>query len=777
MKTTASWDSIFPFDQPYEQQIDGMERLGEVFDNHGVAVLEGACGTGKTLTSLTPALEQVRNPNSEYERVVCVTSVKQQIEAFENDMKTINENMPAGEEFSGMTVVGKADLCAYTDVGMIENEDIYSDCNTLRDENREDGEWEMDANAWSTTDESQQLSGDGWQSPHKDINPIDEDMGGTNEDAPVGCGFYAQYRARVAGHEDPPNILGAESYMTRDDILQGALNAGMCPHAVMMNDIQHMDIVVANYRHIFDPMTKEIVMDDIIDDRTILVCDEAHGIVDIVRDLYSEGVAYQTLVRSIEEIDSLLNPDSDGEESRAETILARSANAMGISENELRNDLKDLSDIIEYVSEEMKTDITRAMKDEFGSSWKRKMGNKIDMLPDEVKHPYRDPEEIPHDPITYEPQLDRLSQQITSEFDVDFDQLNDVATQLAIALQDETEQDETYADSAARNIMRWVNKDQITYFRMLKMEKRYKHNQDAVHRWDRSYTARLEMYNCIPTEEIKETLNEFGATVLMSATLAPIDAYMEITGVEDMKRDTYIDKMVYGLKFPRENRDSFIVDLPKYTSENRGDTNEMTDTRKDYRETISDFTASVDGNTMICMPSYSEAEWAGKILKFSPDVDKEVLVDESSSNQETEMLKKRFFSGGDKVLLTSQLGTLTEGVDYDGDKLAGCLVVGVPIKPTNEPEQQAIKTAYEDEFGDWNGFAYSLIVPAVQKARQAIGRVIRSDDDVGVRGFADERYGGYISQFLPDYQNNEFEMIDQQDVSGRVETFFKNNQR
>lgn len=774
MNSNTSWESIFPFDQPYEQQKDGIERLGEVFDNHGIGVIEGACGTGKTLTSLSAALEQVRNPNSEYSRVVCVTSVKQQIEAFENDMKAINQNMPDGEKFSGMTVVGKADLCAYTDVGMIENEDIYNDCNTLRDENREDGEWEADAGSWRANG-GETLSGDGWDSPHKAVNPIDDDMGGTNEDAPMGCGFYAQYRARVAGHDDDPNILGAESYMTRDDILQQSLNAGMCPHAVMMNDIQHMDIVVANYRHIFDPMTKEIVMDDIIGDDTILVCDEAHGIIDIVRDLYSEGVAYQTLVRSIEEIGSILNPSGDGEESRAEAIVGRCSSSMGISNSEFRNYLSDLSDIIEFVSEEMKTDITRAMEDEFGGSWKRKMGNKIDMLPDEIKHPYRDPEEIPRDPITYEPQLDRLSSQIMNEFDADFSMLNDVATSFAIALQDETEQDETYADSAARNIMRWVNEDQITYFRMLKMEKRWRHNQDATHRWDRSYTARLEMYNCIPTEEIKETLQEFGASVLMSATLAPIDAYMKTTGVEDLKQHTYVDKMVYGLKFPRENRDSFIVDLPKYTSENRGNVNEMTDTRKDYRDTISNFTASVDGNTLICMPSYSEAEWAGKILKFSPDVDKEVLVDESSSNQETELLKEKFFNGGDKVLLTSQLGTLTEGVDYDGDKLSGCLVVGVPIKPTNEPEQQAIKTAYEDEFGDWNGFAYSLIVPAVQKARQAIGRVIRSDDDIGVRAFADERYGGYISQYLPDYQQNEFEVVDKEDVSPRTESFF--NQR
>lgn len=775
MTQSTTWNDVFPYDKPYEQQRDGIERLLTVFENGGVGVLEGACGTGKTLTALSSALAKVRNENSDYERVVCVTSVKQQIEAFENDIQSINENMPHGDTFSGMTVVGKGDLCAYTDIGMIENEDIYRDCNTLRDENRENDDYTNDANRWSAGTDDETLSGDNWDSPIKDTNPIDDEGGGVNPDAPPGCGFYAQYQASKPSKDDDRSILRPETYLTRDDILKQALQAGMCPHAVMLHDIEHVEVVVANYNHIFDPMTKKIVMDEIINDNTILVCDEAHGIIESVRGLYSTGVSHDTLVRSIEEISNITEPDANYE-ARAEDIIQSTAFNAGVSEGRVKDALNKLSEIIEFVSNEMQTDIERAMNDEFGSRWKRKMGNKIDMLPEEVKYPYRDPEEIPRDPITYEPQDDRLTQQVTDEFqNVDFRLLTTIANGLSYVLESKNDINETYSDTAARKIMRWINEDQVTYFRMLKMKRRWKHNSESIHRWDRAYSAHLELFNCLPREEIKESLNEFGGVVLMSATLAPLDAYKEITGINLIEEDgRYVDTMEYGLKFPRENRDSFIVDLEKYTSDNRGSINETTQTRTDYRNAISDFTANVDGNTLICMPSYSEAEWAGKVLKFSPHVDKEVLVDESSTNQETEILKERFFNGDDKVLLTSQLGTLTEGVDYDGDKLKGCLVVGVPIKPTNEPEQKAIKTTYEEEFGDWNGFAYSLVVPAVQKARQAIGRVIRGDDDIGVRGFADTRYDGYINQYLPTYQQQEFDVIQKDAVGDRVNTFFEN---
>jgi len=44
-------------------------------------------------------------------------------------------------------------------------------------------------------------------------------------------------------------------------------------------------------------------------------------------------------------------------------------------------------------------------------------------------------------------------------------------------------------------------------------------------------------------------------------------------------------------------------------------------------------------------------------------------------------------------------GTLTEGVDYSGDRLAAAVVCGVPIVNTSSPRTKAVRRAYDDEFG------------------------------------------------------------------------------
>jgi len=117
-----------------------------------------------------------------------------------------------------------------------------------------------------------------------------------------------------------------------------------------------------------------------------------------------------------------------------------------------------------------------------------------------------------------------------------------------------------------------------------------------------------------------------------------------------------------------------------------------------------------------------------------------VLVDESSSNEVTDDLKAEFFRGDGKVLVTSTRGTLTEGVDYDGEKLAACAVVGVPLVNVGSPRVRAVRRAYADAFGEDKAFEYALTVPAVRRARQAIGRVIRGPEEVGVRALVGQRY-------------------------------------
>jgi DNA excision repair protein ERCC-2 len=73
-------------------------------------------------------------------------------------------------------------------------------------------------------------------------------------------------------------------------------------------------------------------------------------------------------------------------------------------------------------------------------------------------------------------------------------------------------------------------------------------------------------------------------------------------------------------------------------------------------------------------------------------------------------------------------------------------------------------TAYDRAFGaDGRGFETALTVPAVRKARQAVGRVIRGPDERGVRVFVDARYArdrwNGVREYFPEWEREEFQAV------------------
>jgi DNA excision repair protein ERCC-2 len=286
----------------------------------------------------------------------------------------------------------------------------------------------------------------------------------------------------------------------------------------------------------------------------------------------------------------------------------------------------------------------------------------------------------------------------------------------------------------------------------------------------------------------------------MSATLEPIDVYSKTTGIgscispadvegkderviavqEDEDHSDWHRGVVtrkYPLRFPQKNRLSVIVDRDRYTYSNRKkkDTtrSSMTKTREEYLESLINITQS-KGNVLICMPSYGEASWAKTMLE--ENISKEVLLDQSSASAETDETLEEFFSGDGKVLCTSTRGTITEGVDYDGDKLSVCAVVGISLLPPSD-RNKAVEYAYDEELDGVSGRDATNKIPAVRKARQAYGRVLRGDEEKGVRVLVDERYGetryGGVNQYLGDGERDEFEVMSDAEFSKRMRLFWE----
>lgn len=82
-------------------------------------------------------------------------------------------------------------------------------------------------------------------------------------------------------------------------------------------------------------------------------------------------------------------------------------------------------------------------------------------------------------------------------------------------------------------------------------------------------------------------------------------------------------------------------------------------------------------------------------------------------------------------------GIFSEGIDLPGKQLDGVIVVGVGLPQVNL-KLETLRNDYEQTLG--NGYFYAYMLPGMQKVTQAVGRVIRTETDVGVALLLDDRY-------------------------------------
>jgi DNA excision repair protein ERCC-2 len=494
--------------------------------------------------------------------------------------------------------------------------------------------------------------------------------------------------------------------------------------------LPHVEVLIGNYYHAFDPTTVESFTGGLVDEGTFLVCDEAHMLEPRVRDLVGDSVSDRTLEDAERELSRVIEPLAAVEEAGADARHGDSAkaDAAAVREELTKTDvtlgeLRDTRRFLTALGDRLDERVTEHL-DETAPNWRSSLPDL-----DDTEIPLRDPETPSTDDLTRWAERHGFDGRIWTRAE----SVCAVAARVLDTLE-ETEKRRA-APPVGRTIALWHRADHTDFFREIELERTWDDTRPSE-AWQRAYTASYSLHNCLPAGAIGDRLDEFGGGVLMSATLEPLDVFAEVTGLEHLEReaDRPVVERTYGLEFPEENRASFAVAAPKFTYDNRGDPGSETPTRRAYARAIRQV-AQAPGNVLVGVPSYREAKWAAAALE---ETDKEVLLDASTDDVATERLKQDFFAGEPKVLVTSLRGTLTEGVDYRGDRLAAAIVCGVPIINTASPRTRAVRTAYDRAFGD--GFKYALSVPAVRKARQAIGRVIRGPDEVGVRVLCDERY-------------------------------------
>ena len=222
------------------------------------------------------------------------------------------------------------------------------------------------------------------------------------------------------------------------------------------------------------------------------------------------------------------------------------------------------------------------------------------------------------------------------------------------------------------------------------------------------------------------------ASVLMSGTLYPAEMYADLLGIGPDRR--WI--RAYGSPFPRENR--LVHVHPAATTLYAKRSQEMHDLIA--REVVA-IAAGVRGNVAVFFPSYDLLREAEERIRPA-GLPKKLLVekptwDKAKRDGALEALRLAREDHG-AVLLGVQGGSLSEGVDYEGNLLRAVIVVGLPLSPPNL-EVESLKDYFIRKFGPSKGYDYAYVFPAMNKVLQAAGRPIRSETDRAAIVLLEER--------------------------------------
>ena len=628
--------------------------------------------------------------------------------------------------------------------------------------------------------------------------------------------FYAATFSETQG--DPTSFADAPNYVVDREILfKEAIANGRCPHELMGILARAADLILGNYNHFLDPETRFLTDNKLglLDDQTIMIVDEAHQLEERSRERLSTSVDIYTLDKARNDVEiarhyttgNISDTPTPGL-NQSDTELARNTareelyvGSGGVEIDEMvavellfdvaKMKLVEASETIEGIrfpptdsESNLSTSLSVPSQPEWG-----------DHLTDALKE---------HDTIS--PSVLETAEQVTSRLEDVYDALKEKE------ILDRTPQ----GKEVGAFFRQWSESPREVYHPEARIVSSEKESfPDKYPEWVKHWTPELRLYNCIPQRELRRVFAELGSGVLMSATLRPIAPFKEATGIDEVpqsdalgdeietedeettirtngitnemiadttSRPTTFDR--YPLRFSPENRLSLVVDLPRFTQDNRGspyndngdaltDPESMTETRTQYADIITQV-AQTNGNILVAMPSYEEAAWAHDFIQ-TLSLDKRCLLDESSTATETNALLEEFFDGGSGILCTSLRGTVTEGVDFDGDKLHTCLNIGVPLPPGNS-RRDAVEVAYNRAIDSASGHDAAQLIPSTRKVRQSIGRVIRGSEETGVRIVVDERYGttekSNLREFLSPQQQREFTLIDPDDINDAISRFW-----
>ena len=291
----------------------------------------------------------------------------------------------------------------------------------------------------------------------------------------------------------------------------------------------------------------------------------------------------------------------------------------------------------------------------------------------------------------------------------------------------------------------------------------------------------LRLYCVDPAKNLQECMENGVASILFSATLLPIQYYKKLLG------GTKEDYEVYAKSTFDPSKRALLIGRDVTSRYAMRSTLQYRSIAQYIKQVI----LAKRGNYMVFFPSHSFLKQVYQEFEFlyGDEENVECIIQQEYMKEEERAAFLGHFIGNEDLDLSSLIqmdieteeektlvgfcvlgGIFGEGIDLKKDSLIGAIIVGTGI-PQLCLERELIKDYFDETMN--GGYEYAYLYPGMNKVLQAAGRVIRTQEDMGVVALLDERflYSSYKAMFPREWNN--YKVVEQKNVEEVVRQFWR----
>lgn len=270
----------------------------------------------------------------------------------------------------------------------------------------------------------------------------------------------------------------------------------------------------------------------------------------------------------------------------------------------------------------------------------------------------------------------------------------------------------------------------------------------------------IKLFCIDPSPFVNKSLFHFLGTLFFSATLTPIDYFQKV----NLNRDGF---KTISLPSPFNPNNFFLIINDNISIKYK----DRDKTLEEVVKEINIFVSKKVGNYLIFVPSF---EYSRKIEKCFINDNRFVFQTATMTNKDKDEFLANFKENPQesRIGVCVISGSFAESIDLTGDRLIGVVVVGVGLPQVNF-ENNLVKDFYIQK--EMNGYEFAYMNPGINKVLQALGRVIRTQNDKGSALIIDSRYGqSHYFSVLKDRYKNYTKIKDSNGLIKALNSFYKN---